>query len=356
MELQHGALAAFDLVGVVGVDQEGERGAVGAGGRLDHVRQVALAGLLVEVLELLAGVLLVLGQVEVAAVGDALELGPADREQVLDVAGPGRVVGELVGLVGADHQEVRPDAEVEVPVAADLDPLPVPLVGLGRRHEELHLHLLELAGAEDEVARGDLVAEGLADLGDAERRRLAGEVEHVLEVDEDALGGLRPQVGDRARVLHRADVGLEHQVELAGLGQLAVGAVAGVLRRLLRAGRVLEVVGAEALAAGPAVDHRVAEAAEVAGGLPDLRVLEDRRVEGDDVVALGQHRAPPLVLDVVLEQHAVVAVVVGGAESAVDLGGGENEAPALGQGDDFVHRDFGVLLCCRFALPWGGTV
>ena len=42
------------------------------------------------------------------------------------------------------------------------------------RDEVLHLHLLELAGAEDEVLRGDLVAEGLADLGDAEGRLLAG--------------------------------------------------------------------------------------------------------------------------------------------------------------------------------------
>jgi hypothetical protein len=38
----------------------------------------------------------------------------------------------------------------------------------------LDLHLLELAGAEDEVARGDLVAEGLADLGDAEEAASRG--------------------------------------------------------------------------------------------------------------------------------------------------------------------------------------
>jgi hypothetical protein len=45
-----------------------------------------------------------------------------------------------------------------------------------RLDEELHLHLLELAGAEDEVARRDLVAERLADLRDAERRLLAARV------------------------------------------------------------------------------------------------------------------------------------------------------------------------------------
>ena len=39
--------------------------------------------------------------------------------------------------------------------------------------EELQLHLLEFAGAEREVARVDLVAEGLADLAHAERHLLA---------------------------------------------------------------------------------------------------------------------------------------------------------------------------------------
>ena len=53
------------------------------------------------------------------------------------------------------------------------DPVLVPLLVGAGLDEELHLHLLELAGAEDEVARRDLVAERLADLADAERRLLA---------------------------------------------------------------------------------------------------------------------------------------------------------------------------------------
>ena len=122
VQAQHGALAALDLLDLVGVDEEGERGAVGAGGGLDHVRDVALFGLLVEVLELLAAELGVLGEVEVAAVGDPLELRPADREEVLDVAGARRVVGELVGVVRADPQVVGADAELGVPALALLDP------------------------------------------------------------------------------------------------------------------------------------------------------------------------------------------------------------------------------------------
>jgi hypothetical protein len=53
------------------------------------VRNVSLSGVLVEVLDLLAAELGVLGEVEVAAVGDALQLRPADREEVLDIARSG---------------------------------------------------------------------------------------------------------------------------------------------------------------------------------------------------------------------------------------------------------------------------
>src|SRR3954468_20038325 len=126
----------------------------------------------------------------------------------------------------------------------------MPLLRRLRRHEELHLHLLELAGAEDEVARRDLVAEGLADLGDAEWRLLARELEHVLEVDEDALRGLGSKVGDRAGLLHGPDRRLEHQVEVARLGQVAIGALARLEAGLLAALRLVEVVRAEAQLAG----------------------------------------------------------------------------------------------------------
>ncbi len=84
-----------------------------------------------------------------------------------------------------------------------------PSPGLGGGHEELHLHLLELARAEDEVAGGDLVAEALADLGDAEGGLLAPELEVVLEVQEDPLGGLGPQVDGRALLPDGPDRGLE---------------------------------------------------------------------------------------------------------------------------------------------------
>src|SRR6201999_1383067 len=49
-------------------------------------------------------------------------------------------------------------------------------------------------------------------------------------------------------------------------------------------------------------------------------------------------RPPPLALAVALQQDAVVAEVVGRADAAVDLRGGEDEAAALAERDDLVHR------------------
>ena len=92
--------------------------------------------------------------------------------------------------------------------------------------EILHLHLLEFPGAEDEVARGDLVAERLTDLGDAEGQFHAGGVDDGFEVHEHALGRFRAQVGERGAVAQRADVGLEHHVEVAG-GREAAGLAGG---------------------------------------------------------------------------------------------------------------------------------
>src|SRR3954468_4543714 len=242
MQAQHRPRLAAELVGVVGLAQQREDRAPDAGRRLDHVRDVALARLRVLPLELLARVLGVLGEVEVAAVGHALQLRPADRVQVLDVGRPARVVRELLGVVLAQAQALARDAQARVPVQPLLAPVVVPLLGLVRRDEELHLHLLELERAEDEVAGRDLVAERLADLRDAERRLLARVLERLLEIEEDALRRLGPQEDGRGVLLHRPDVGLEHQVERARLAQLAaalraahgLGVLALLDRRLLQ--------------------------------------------------------------------------------------------------------------------------
>mgnify|MGYP007043246927 CR=1 FL=1 len=172
------------------------------------------------------------------------------------------------------------DAEAQQPVLAVVLPVAEPLeVGAGLA-EELALHLLELAGAEGEVARGDLVAEGLAHLTDAEGQLAAGGALDVGKVDEDALRRLGAEVAGGRAVLGDADGGLEHQVELTDGGEVVLAADGAdhVLVfgdesvHLVKAHGVHvhlgvlvadELVGAVAGLAGAAVQQRVREAGHV---------------------------------------------------------------------------------------------
>ena len=95
-----------------------------------------------------------------------------------------------------------------------------------------------------------------------------------------------------------------------------------------------QLVGAVALVAVGALDQRVVEGLEVAGRDPDLAREDHRRVEADDVLAAGDHRLPPLPLDVLLELDAQGAVVPRRPRAAVDLTRREDEPAALGQRDD----------------------
>ena len=102
---------------------------------------------------------------------------------------------------------------------------------------------------------------------------------------------------------------------------------------------LVELIGPVPPLAEAAVDERIREAGHVARRLPHRGVQDDRGVERDDVVPLAHHRLEPARLHVLLEQHAVVAVVVRGAEPAVDLRGREDEPAPARERDDLVHRD-----------------
>ena len=322
---------------LVGVEEEDEGGPIGTAGGFDDVWVVALLGLIIEVGEVLAAVFGVLAEVVVGAVGDAFEFGPAPGEAVLDIVDLLGVVGKLVGLVLAEPEVVGVDAERDEPVHALLGPVLEPVVVGTGFDEELQLHYFKLAGAEGRVAGGNFVAEGLADLGDAEGELAAGGVEDVFEVDVDALGGLGAEVDLRGGVFNGAHESLEHEVELAGVGEfaLAVGAFIGI-----------EVVGAESLMADAAFYEGVGEAAEMAAGLPGGGVHEDGGVESNGVVAVLEDGTPPGVLDVSLELGAEGAVVPGGVEAAVDFAALEEEAASLGEGEEFFHGD-GLGGCCH---------
>ena len=89
---------------------------------------------------------------------------------------PERVMRKLVRVVRPQPQVIRADSELRVPGHPRRQPELEPAVGLGRWHKELHLHLLELPRPED-GSRRDLVAEGLPDLRDTERRLIARELQ-----------------------------------------------------------------------------------------------------------------------------------------------------------------------------------
>src|SRR5699024_4778082 len=143
VELQHGPLVdpALGVGGLVlgpRVHQEGHQRPREPGRRLDHVRGVALPRRLVEVGQVGPGVLAVLGEVEVGAVRDALQLTPLvarELEAVLDVDGALRVVRQLLLRVLVVTQVVRIDAELDVPIGALLDPILVPPLVLARLDE-----------------------------------------------------------------------------------------------------------------------------------------------------------------------------------------------------------------------------
>mmetsp|Transcript_8281 Transcript_8281/g.28154 ORF Transcript_8281/g.28154 Transcript_8281/m.28154 type:complete len:242 (+) Transcript_8281:2158-2883(+) len=114
-------------------------------------------------------------------------------------------------------------------------------VGLGPGGaEELDLRLGELALPQEPLARGDLVAEGLADLRDAKRDGPAVLLVAEGVVDEYALGRLRAEVPlDEAR---GADVRGEHEVERVGLGELVARLRATDIVLLEHGGELLAVV------------------------------------------------------------------------------------------------------------------
>src|SRR5687768_11438289 len=143
---------ALYLLFAVRIDQQRERHPVGTGRCLHNVRQIPLILSLIEVLELFPRKLLMTSQVEVTAIVNALDLLPAKRKLILNVERGLRVVGELAPCVLMPLQLCGGEAQRPMPLHAPLAPALEPFSIGSRLHEELHLHLLEFPGSEDEVA------------------------------------------------------------------------------------------------------------------------------------------------------------------------------------------------------------
>src|SRR5262249_11013458 len=114
--------------------------------------------------------------------------------------------------------------------------------------------------------------------------------------------------------------------------------------------RLAGVTGREPPVADLALGQRVHELRDVAAGLPDLPREDDAGIQADDVVALLDHRLPPLPLDVVLHLDAERAVIPGSAQPSVDLAGGVDQAAALAEADDRIEE---VGAACHGRTPSG---
>ena len=114
-----------------------------------------------------------------------------------------------------------------------------------------------------------------------------------------------------------------------------------------------KLVGTVAGLAGTAVQQRVRETGNVAGGDPGLRVHDDGGIEAHIVGALLHELLQPCLLDVVLELDTQRAVVPAIGQTAVDLGTGEHITTILAEIDDHVKGLF-ALFHCKYILSVRG--
>ena len=221
------------LVLVVGLAEERQRGPIGAGRGLDHVRDEPLLGQVVEVGQVLAAAAVarlavgvdlddqlvalahelafhVAAQVEVAAMGDAFQLAELarrqEREGVFDVGRAARVVAQLLLVVLAQPQPLAGQAQVEIPLVAAVAPVLVPLAATCSGWQKNSISICSNSRERKVKFRGVISLRKLLPIwampnGISHPRA----VEHVLEVDEDALGRLGTEEGRVFLAAQRAD-------------------------------------------------------------------------------------------------------------------------------------------------------
>src|SRR3989339_949021 len=159
-----------------------------------------------------------LGQIIVRPIVNALKLFEPERVIVFDIKRRLGVKNQILVLMPA--QIFRVKAKIFRIKFPPLFLPPLILLGRDRRMDEvLHFHLFELARAEDELARRDLIAKGLADLRDTKRHTHARGVKDVFEVYVNSLTCLTAQI---SRLLvpiagKVAKVGLNEQIKTARL-------------------------------------------------------------------------------------------------------------------------------------------
>ncbi|MGC4011518.1 MAG: hypothetical protein QM805_22480 [Pseudomonas sp.] len=163
---------------------------------------------------------LVLLEIVIAAMGDALEFLHAEGEFVLEVVGALRVKARSSsgtvrtwifarGMPMDSYQARRSSSHL----SSHSGPVPGLMKNLSSICSNSRERKVKL--------RGLISLRKALPICAMPKGSFWREVEHVVEVDEDGLRGLGAEIGDGVIVLDGADVGLEHQVEGARPVKLA---------------------------------------------------------------------------------------------------------------------------------------
>jgi hypothetical protein len=198
----------------------------------------------------------------------------------------------------------------------------MPLVFRAGLDEELHLHLFELAIAENKIPHDDFVAKRFPDLRDTERDLFSHRLLDIIEIDKDALCCLRTKIRNRRVVLDRTDARFEQHIELARLGHRAA-------LPAVRAGIAFELIRAKTMMAILALDQRIGKRVHVTAGLPDAWIHDYRCIYADNIVAVLHHSFPPGALDIVFQFDTERSIIPKTADSAIDLRRLKNESAPL---------------------------
>ena len=150
-----------------------------------------------------------------------------------------------------------------------------------------------------------------------------------------------------------------------GVGCSELGLVKGIAETLAALGNFLldfflnltqvildEDIGTISFLGVFVVDEGVVEGANVARGLPNAGMHEYGGVDTHDILIQAGHRFPPIILDVVLELHAHLPVVINGCKTVINLAGGEYETILLAMGYKHLEKFFlcHIYLFCHFEL------
>ena len=200
----------------------------------------------------------------------------------------------------------------------------------------LNLHLGTLAVTQNEVARRNLIAEGLTLLSNPERQVGINRIHHVLEVGENPLGGLGTKVSDGSIVADGTDVGLEHHIKLTDFAPVGLATGGALDPKLLElfGGDALGDVGAkfvstEAAVAALALYQRIGKGSDVAGGFPGAGVHQNGSVHAIHIVALLHPELPPGGGNFVFQHHAERPKIPGPGHPTIDFRPREDKSAAL---------------------------